>query len=186
MKTVRKYDTQYHISSSCRPNENSDEVSIRELKKRCYHIMPKNKDPEILWDYGLVWIIKTGNLSVSISRYASGRTPLEYITGETPDISKYLDFTFYDLVPYRANEGLGELSIGQWLGMSHKFGQAMSYWILPLSGIVISCTTVQRPTRSEKATEKLKYRMSDYDTKIAERLVVKNLDLTKQAQGIYQ
>ena len=27
--------------------------------------------------------------------------------------------------------------------------------------------------------------MSDYDTKIAERLDVKNSDLTKQAQGIY-
>ena len=89
--------------------------------------MLKNKVPEILWDYGLVWIIKTGNLSVSSSRYASGRTPLEYITGETPNIREYLDFTFYYWVTYRASAGLGELSIGLWLGVSHKVGQAMSY-----------------------------------------------------------
>ena len=57
--------------------------------------MLKKKAPERLWNYGLVWISKTGNLSVSGSRYASGRTPLEYITGETPKISEYLDFTFY-------------------------------------------------------------------------------------------
>ena len=69
--------------------------------------MLKNKVPERLWYYGLVWISETGNLSVSISRYASGRTPLEYITGETPDISEYLDFIFYDWVTYRANAGLG-------------------------------------------------------------------------------
>ena len=41
----------------------------------------QEKVPERLWDYGLVWISETGNLSVSSSRYASGRTPLEYITG---------------------------------------------------------------------------------------------------------
>ena len=90
MKTVRKYDTQYHISSPRRPNESPDEGSIREVKKRWYCIIITNKVPEKLWDYGLVWISKTRNLSVSSSRYASGRTPLEYITGETPDISEYL------------------------------------------------------------------------------------------------
>ena len=69
--------------------------------------MLKNKVPERLWDYGLVWISETGSLSVSSSRYASGMNPLEYITGETPNISEYLDFTFYDWVTYRANAGLG-------------------------------------------------------------------------------
>ena len=105
-KTVMKYDTHYHISGPCRPNENPSEGSIMELKKRCYRIILKNKVPERLQYYGLAWISKAGNLSVSSSRYASGRTPLEYITGETPNISEYLDFTFYDWFTYRANVGL--------------------------------------------------------------------------------
>ena len=46
-----------------------------------------------------------------------GKTPLEYITGETPDISEYLEFTFYDWVTYRANAGLGEIYIGQCVGV---------------------------------------------------------------------
>ena len=129
---------------------------------------------------------QTGNLSVLSSCYASGRTPLEYITGETPDISEYLDFTFYGWVTYHKNEGLGELSIGRWSGVSHKVGQSMSYWILPVLGIVISCTTVQRLTRSEKVAYEWKAIKSDYDTKIYERLDVKNSDLTKQSQGIEQ
>ena len=54
MKTVRKYETQYHISIPRRPNENPAEGSIIELKKRWYRIMLKNKVPERLWDYGLV------------------------------------------------------------------------------------------------------------------------------------
>ena len=68
--------------------------------------------------------------------------------------------------------------------MSHKVGQAMSYWILSVSGIVISCTTVQRLTRSEKETDECKSRISDYDTKIDERLDVKNSYLKKQEKGI--
>ena len=44
--------------------------------------------------------------------------------------------------------------------MSHKVGQAMSYWILPVSGIVISCTTVQKLTRSEKATDEQKAKLN--------------------------
>ena len=184
IKTVRQYDTQYNISSTRRPNEKPAEVFIRELKKRWYLIMLKKKVPERLWDYGLVWISETGNLSVSSLRCASGRTPLEYITGETPDTSEYFEFTFYDWVTYRTNEGLGELSIGRWLDVSHEVGQAMSYWILPVSGIVISCTTVQRLTRSDKARDKCKSRIIDYYTKIAERLGVKNSDRTKQAHGI--
>ena len=74
--------------------------------------MLKNKFPERLWYYGLVWIIETGDLSIYSSRYASGRTLLEYIIGESPDISEYLYFTFYDWVTYRANAGLVEISIG--------------------------------------------------------------------------
>ena len=94
MKTFKKYVTQYHISSPNRPNENPIEVSIRELKKRCYRIIYKKKFPEYLWDYGMVWISEIRNLSILISSYASGRRPLKFITRETFDISEYLDFTF--------------------------------------------------------------------------------------------
>ena len=185
MKTVRNYDTQYHISSPRRPNEKPAEGSIGKLKKRWHQIILRNKAPERWWDYGLVWISETGNLPVSSSRYASGRTPLEYTTGETPDISEYLDFKFYDWVTYRPDEGLGELYIGRWLCVAHKVRHAMSYWILPVSGIVILRTTVQRLTISYKAIDEWKSRMIDYDTKIYERLDVNNSDLKKQAQGIY-
>ena len=95
-----------------------------------------------------------------------------------------MEFTFYDRFTYHPNSGLGELSIGQWLGVSHKVREAMSYWILPVSIIVILCTTVQRLMLSDMATYEWKSRMSEYDTKIAESIDVNNSDLTKQAQGI--
>ena len=110
---------------------------------------------------------------MSSSRYADGRTPIEIITGETPDISEYLDFSFYDWVTYRSNAGLGELSLGRWLGVSHKIGQLMSYWVLTEKGRVISCTTVQRLTRLEQDTQEWAQKMQKYNNNIRE--IVENV-----------
>jgi hypothetical protein len=45
------------------------------------------------------------------------------VTGETLNISEYLDFGFYDHVSFKENAGLGVTSIGRWLGgVSHRVG----------------------------------------------------------------
>jgi hypothetical protein len=57
--------------------------------------MTKKNVPKRLWDFGLVY------KSEILSRMACGndrRTGYEEVTGQTPDISEWLDFEFYDLV----------------------------------------------------------------------------------------
>ena len=120
------------------------------------------------------WRCETNNLSVSSSKYANGRTAIEMITGKTLDISEYLDFSFYDWVVYRSNAGLGEPELGQWIVVSHKIGQLMSFWILPISGIPISCVTVQPPTKAEMQLDKYKTQMKLFDAKIEKRFNIKN------------
>ena len=71
-----------------------------------------------------------------------GGVTLENITSETEDISDYLDFGFYDQVWFHENAGLGERGIGRWLGVLHRSGGAISYWILKSNGYVVSQTTV--------------------------------------------
>ena len=78
--------------------------------------------------------------------------PLEIITGETLDISNYLDFYFYNWVTYRTNDCLVKLIIGRWIGVSHKVGKFMVYWFLAVSGRPIACVNVQRLTEADKAT----------------------------------
>ena len=131
-----------------------------------------------MWDFLALWICETGSLSVSSSHYANGRTGIEIITGETPDISEYLDFGFYDWVVYRNNAGLGELSIGRWLGVSHKIGQLMSYWVLTVSGRPISCVNVQRLTEAEQSTNEYESQMKDYDEMLAKNIDAKNTTLS--------
>ena len=63
-----------------------------------YRIMHKKRVPERLHNCATSWVCETGNVTVSSLKYAKGRTPLEILTGETPDTTEYLDFGFYDWV----------------------------------------------------------------------------------------
>ena len=87
--------------------------------------------PLRLWDFTISRAFETGNVAVSSSRYAEGCTPLEILSGETPDITEYLDFLFYDCVPFKQNTSLCEPELVSWLDVSHRVGPLMVYWILP-------------------------------------------------------
>ena len=178
MDAIRRYEIKYHVSGPRRPNENPAEQGIHELKKRWYRMMLKKKVPPRLWDYGFMWVCETDNICANMSKYAEGRTPLEIITGETPDISEYMDFDFYDWGLYRSNAGLGEVEVARWLGVSHRVGRMMSYWLLPISGIPISATTVQRMTNDEKSTDEMKLRMEQYEQKLKATFDARSADLT--------
>ena len=82
----------------------------------------------------------------------NGRTPVDFVTGDITDISELLDFKFYDQRWYKQNAGLGETYIGKWLGVSHRIGPLISYWILTAQGTVICRKTVQRITHLETQT----------------------------------
>jgi hypothetical protein len=184
MDAIRRYEIKYHVSGPRRPNENPAEQSIHEIKKRWYCIMLKKKVPPRLWDYGFVWVCETENLCANFSKYAEGRTPLEIITGETPDISEYLDFEFYDWVTFRSNAGLGEVQLGRWLGVSHRVGRLISYWILPDSAIPISATTVQRLTNDERSTDEVKRQMSEYEDKVKTTFEARSSDIANTIRGV--
>ena len=175
---IRTNDIKAHVSAPRRPNENPAEGFIREVKRKWYRIQDKVNAPDRLWDFGVEYVCEIGNITSNLSRYSKGRTPLEIITGETPDISEYLDFAFYDWVYYRTNAGLGPVEIGRWLGVSHRVGQLMSYWILPSSGIPISCTTVQRVPAIDMQTDEWKERVEVFNNKVNQSWNVKSANIT--------
>ena len=147
--------------------------------------MLKKRVPTQLWDYGYTWACDTDNVCANMSEHAKGRTPLEIITGKTPGISEYLDFDFYDWVLYRSNTGLGEVKVAKWLGVSHRVGRLMSYWLLPESGISISATTVQRMTNDEKSAEEMQKRMDQYEKIFCSTFDTKSAELTKSLHDVH-
>ncbi len=59
-----------------------------------------------------------------------GGIPLTRVTGETTDISEYLEFGFQDRVRFKVNAGLSPSKPGRWLGASHRTGSLMTYYVL--------------------------------------------------------
>ena len=72
------------------------------------------------------WVFEVMQRNSTQAGGLGGRTPIESVTGETADISEYLDFGFYEQVWYHENAGLRERLPGSWLGVSHRVGRLMS------------------------------------------------------------
>ena len=172
MKQIRRHDIDYHISEPDLHNQNPVEGVIRELRRKWYRIMIRNRVPEKLWDYGLRWVSETSNLTYSTARGLTGQIPITQVTGETADISEYLDFAFYDQVWFKDNAGSSPFEPGRWLGVSERTGRDMCYHVLNKNGNVVSRSTVQRVTELEKSTANTKDIFNNFDTAIAEKLKV--------------
>jgi hypothetical protein len=170
MSNVRKYSIDYHITEPYRPNHNFAEGVIREIRRKWFRVMVRKNVPQRFWDYGMQWVCDIQNRTSNTARGLDGRCPLERVTGETVDISEYLDFGFYDWVWYRENAGLGVTKLGRWLGVSHRIGTLMSFWVIASNGKVLSRTTVQRVTNLELQVAENKEKCKAFTDTLTERL----------------
>ena len=146
MKTIRKYDVNYYVSEPEQSNQNASEGVIREFRKKWFRTMVRKQVPRDIWYYGYRHVFKTMQHTASYYGRLNVQTSIEKVTGEIPDIAELLDFGFYDCCWYRENSGLGKTLHGRWLGVSHRVGTLVLYWILTQRDTVISRTTVQHVT----------------------------------------
>ena len=96
MKEVNRLKIKTKRSEAGRSNQNyAAEREIGELKKCWRNRMLRRHVPARLWNYGLVY---ETNILNRIPRGSQQRTGIKIMTGETPDISEWVDFEFYDWV----------------------------------------------------------------------------------------
>ena len=148
--------------------------------------MLKCKVPPRLWDYGLVY---ETNILNRIPRGQQQRTGIEIVTGETPDISEFIDFEFYDRVWYYDQkkievDGSGRRLAQEWLGVAHRVGSDLCYWLLLDSGKVIARTTVQHVVRDDYLNDDVKHDIESFDRSIEERQSDQNF-MADPANGFY-
>ena len=85
-----------HRTEQGRKNQNhAAEREIGFLANRWKQRMIKKEAPKRVWDFGLV---TESEITTRMSRGRDKRTGYEEVTGNTPDISEWLDFEFYDRV----------------------------------------------------------------------------------------
>ena len=87
--------------------------------------MFRTKCPEQLWEYGYKHVSEIMFRTAGNAGKLNGRTPLEFVTGETVDISEYLEFDFYDRVWFKQDAGVGDNKLGRWIGVAYGYGSLM-------------------------------------------------------------
>ena len=95
MKCCRKNDIKVTTTEPERPNQNPAEGVIREVRRRWFRTMIRKRVPRKLWDYGVRWTTQVMQRASTQAGGLRGVCPLESITGETVDISEYLDFGYH-------------------------------------------------------------------------------------------
>jgi hypothetical protein len=96
-----------------------------------------------------------------------------HTVGRTPDISVYLDFSWYDTLWYYdedANFPQEHRKLVKWLGVADRVGQVLCYYILNER-----TRDIIRSTLQQFETNKVKVRIKNLDISIQER--IDNVDL---------
>ena len=75
-------------------------------------------------------------------------TPIQYQRGVTPDISAYLQFTFWQPILYLDHEALWPSSkerSGRWVGLAQGIGDLLTLWVHDDQSKHILARSVVRP-----------------------------------------
>jgi hypothetical protein len=175
-----------HTTKQGRSNQNqAAEREIGTLARRWKLRMAKKNVPKRLWDFGLVY---EGELLTRMARGSDRRTEWEEVTGQTPDISKWLDFDMYDLVWWLERSTKPNITdvtrqLARWLGVSHRVGSNLCYWLITESGTIISKPSVEHVTRDDNLNADKKADIDKFNEKLATALDDANFQI--EGEGMF-
>mmetsp|Transcript_24287 Transcript_24287/g.34810 ORF Transcript_24287/g.34810 Transcript_24287/m.34810 type:complete len:1184 (-) Transcript_24287:1334-4885(-) len=158
------------------PQQNKAELGFRELKRHVRRFMARTNTPPHLWDFCAVYTADLRNRLALPLPQLHGRTPHEVLTGNTPDVSEFLEFEWYQPVWYYDPEPFPEQrrKLARWIGIAHRVGQALCYWIIPESGRPLARTTIQAVSQDELSTQVVKDQLVALDLQILEHFGMQN------------
>jgi hypothetical protein len=175
---VRELEIKQTLSEPYSQFQNRAESGIRELKKKCGRIGKRMGVPKPLWDYLATYVAETHSRTAHPLWNLHGRTPYEITVGETPDISEWFEYEFYEPCWYLDNADFPDtkMKLGRWLGVAHRIGQAMVYYVIPKSGVPLARSTVQPFSDEDKRNPAVTAEVADLDKSI-NRILKKDDDL---------
>lgn len=135
--------------------------------------MLRRKVPMRLWCYAMEYFCYLHTVTVLGMYCNKGRTRYEIVLGFTLDISEYAEFLFYDHCWYwDTPQGYPHQKkhIGRWLGMQHRVGQAIVFWVMYNNGKVIAKSTVIPLEPTEHEVQEVKDRMDDLNKTITKKI----------------
>ena len=136
------------FSEPYNPQQNPVELNaIKFIKESVIKLLTSTGAPIGLWYFAAKLVVEVYNFC-SNPHLPDGMSPIQYLKGETPDISAYLQFTFYQRVLYYDHENSFPVSkerSGRWLGVSDNTGDSLTFLIWDEQSKQVLSRSVVRP-----------------------------------------
>ena len=120
-------------------NQNFAENRYGTLKAATNRVLNLSGAPANLWLLALVYVAVVLNHLASAA--LGWKSPLQVLTGQTPDISPFLQFSFYEPVYYHAYTdhfpSESNEQQGWWVGIATHVGDALTYKVLTKKNTII-------------------------------------------------
>ena len=153
-------------------------------------MLRQTRASKCLWDYAAIYVSEVRSCTAHQLYKLHGRTPYEIVAGDTPYITEWLEYDFYQPVWFHSPAAfpVEKQLLGRWLGVVHGVGQALCYWILPVSGVPIARSTVQSISKDDLTTKEVIDELASYNMSIAVFFAKKNHKITnlnmEETQGL--
>jgi len=148
MEINREFMIKDQLTEPYNPQQNQVESSaIKYIKGQIHILLDRTGAPDSLWFMAAKYVADIHNICLD-PRHPDSMTPIQYQQGVTPDISVYLQFTFWEPILYLDHEAVWPSSTeraGRWIGVAHAIGDALTYWILEDQSKHILAISVVRP-----------------------------------------
>jgi hypothetical protein len=122
-------------------NQNAAEREIQDVKKEMELLMNITNTPDNMWPLCAEFVCLVKNHTAPVS--LNDRTPMEKRTGQTPDISTFLQFRWWEPVYFLDMNGTE--CLGRWAGVAEHVGDELTY-------IIVNESTHQAIFRSDIRT----------------------------------
>ena len=153
---LRNYRIRDHQSEAYYQQQNFAERYIQELKKLANRVRNKSGCPPDMIMHVLEYVVFIWNRTAR--RILRWRTPIEALTGQTPDISILLHFRFWQRVyisNYQQRDGAGfpsesnEIEV-RFIGFAETTGHAMTFKVFnPATGAVLYRSRLRAATEDD-------------------------------------
>ena len=165
------------------PWSNAAEAAIREVKRGAGRKIAKTQTPSKLWDHCLELEGYIRSHTSINSFEIQGQVPETVLSGQTADISPFVELPWYGWVYYwdsKAQYPESKEKLGRWLGPSIDIGPAMTAKVLKANGQLLHVSTYRPLSDDEMQDPGEKRKREQYDsmlrTKLGKLLSVADLE----------
>ena len=141
------------FSEPYHPQQNPvDSRGIKYLKEHTHVLLDRTGAPDSAWFHAAQYLASVHSI-LSNPNLPDKMTPRQFRTGVTPDISPWLQFTFWQPILYLDNETVWPSSkerSGYWLGVAENIGDFLTYWICDDQTKQVLARSVVRPFNRNK------------------------------------